>query len=99
MAQAPEAPLPSLHPSRGEEVQAALTAVYNWNYDSEIETLRTLYANALERQWIALRDLDWSRAIDREAFSNTFSIGGFPIQETGFWKGLDPGRRWEMSRR
>ena len=90
MAQAEVSPLPTLHPSRGDEVPAALTAVYNWNYDSEIDTLRTLYANALERQWIALRDLDWSREIDREAFSNTFSMGGIPIQETGFWAGLDP---------
>ena len=66
---------------------------------SEIDTLRTLYANALERQWIALRDLDWSREIDREAFANTFSMGGIPIQETGFWRGLDAKTRWEMSRR
>jgi len=99
MAQAPGSPLPALHPSRGDEVQAALTAVYNWNYDSEIDALRTLYANALERQWIALRDLDWSRELDREAFSNTFSMAGFPIQQTGFWRGLDPKTRWEMSRR
>ena len=95
----PNPPFPTLHPSRGDEVQAALTAVYNWNYESEIDTLRTLYANALERQWIALRDLDWSREIDREAFSNTFSMGGIPIQQTGFWRGLDPKTRWEMSRR
>jgi hypothetical protein len=99
MSQAPANPLPELHPSRGDDVQAALTAVYNWNYDSEIDTLRTLYANALERQWIALRDLDWSVDIDREAFSNTFSMGGIPIQETGFWRGLDAKTRWEMSRR
>ena len=102
MAQAPVSPDPTLstlHPTRGDEVPAALTALYNWNYDSEIDTLRTLYANALERQWIALRDLDWSREIDREAFSNTFSMGGIPIQETGFWQGLDPQTRWEMSRR
>jgi hypothetical protein len=95
----PAAPLPEAHPSRGDEVPAALTALYNWNYGSEIDTLRTLYANALERQWIALRDLDWSREIDREAFSNTFSIGGIPIQQTAFWRDLDPRTRWEMSRR
>src|SRR3990172_9795552 len=99
MAQAPDSPLPALHPPRGDEVEAALTAVYNWNYDSEIDSLRTLYGNALERQWIALRDLDWSREIDREAFANTFSMGGIPIQETGFWRGLDAKTRWEMSRR
>jgi hypothetical protein len=87
------------HPTRGDDVRAALTAIYNWNYESEIDTLRTLYANALERQWIALRDLDWGREIDREAFSNTFSMGGIPIQQTGFWRGLDAKTRWEMSRR
>jgi hypothetical protein len=99
MSQAPVTSLSSMHPSRGDEVAAALTALYNWNYESEIDTLRTLYANALERQWIALRDLDWSRELDREAFSNTFSMGGFPVQETGFWHGLDARTKWEMSRR
>ncbi len=39
--------LPQAHPSDGEMVQAALTAVYNGNYEPEIEELRTLYANAL----------------------------------------------------
>ncbi len=94
-----ESALPDRHPHQGNGVQAALTALYNWNYDSEIDQLRTLYANALERQWIALRDLDWECEIDREAFSNTFSVGGFPIQETGFWKQLDPALKWEVSRR
>ncbi len=99
MASAATTELPTSHPRDGDVVQAALTAIYNWNYDSEIDQLRTLYANALERQWIALRDLDWEREIDRQAFSNTFSMGGIPIQETGFWKGLDPRTRWEMTRR
>jgi hypothetical protein len=92
-------PLPDRHPVQTDGVQAALEAVYNWNYDSEIDELRTLYANALERQWIALRDLDWSRDIDREAFSSTFSVGGFPIQETSFWKSLPVETRWQVSRR
>ncbi len=97
MASAPE--LPTRHPRRGDSVQAALTAVYSWNYDAEIDELRTLYANALERQWIALRDLDWNREIDRDAFSRTFSVGGIPIQQTKFWQGLSPETRWEASRR
>ncbi len=99
MARESATALPERHPSRGEGVETALTALYNWNYDGEIDELRTLYANALDRQWIALRDLDWDRDIDREAFSNTFSMGGVPIQQTGFWKGLDDATRWEMSRR
>jgi hypothetical protein len=93
------AELPEKHPSQGDSVKTALEAVYSWNYDSEIDELRTLYGNALERQWIALRDLDWEQEIDREAFSNTISIGGFPIQETQFWKNLAPDTRWEVSRR
>ena len=82
-----------------ETTAAALEAVYNWNYEPEIDTIRTLYANALERQWIAVRDLDWDRGVDREAFSRTFSLAGIPVQETDFWKGLDADVRWEISRR
>jgi len=91
--------LPSTHPRDGDEVKSALTAIYSWNYDSEIDELRTLYANALERQWIALRDLDWESGIDAEAFSRTFSVGGFPIQKTEFWQNLPPETKWEVSRR
>jgi hypothetical protein len=80
-------------------VKAAFEAIYNWNYESEIDQLRALYANALDRQWIALRDLDWQTEIDREAFSRTFSLAGVPIQETEFWKNLGDDMRWEVSRR
>jgi hypothetical protein len=97
MSAAPE--LPTRHPVQGESVAAALTAIYNWNYASEIDELRTLYANALDRQWIALRDLDWSQDIDREAFSKTFSVGGVPIEQTQFWQSLPLDTRWEASRR
>jgi rubrerythrin len=76
-----------------------MDAIYNWNYEPEIDQLRTLYANALDRQWIAMRDLDWEAEIDEEAFSRTFSVGGFPITETEFWKTLSPETRWEVSRR
>ncbi len=82
-----------------EHTSAALEAVYNWNYEPEIDQLRTLYANALERQWIALRDLDWARGVDREAFSRSVSLAGIPIQLTDFWQKLDPALRWEISRR
>jgi hypothetical protein len=89
----------STKPPTTDETDAALTAIYNWNYDSEIDQVRTLYANALDRQWIAVRDLDWERGIDREAFSQTFSLGGFPVEKTDFWQNLDPDLKWEVSRR
>ncbi len=91
-------PLPERHPHL-DEVPAALEAVYNWDYEPEIEKIRALYANALERQWVAMRDLDWERGIDRDAFARTFSIGGIPVQYTRFWQELDPALRWEVSRR
>jgi rubrerythrin len=46
-----------------------------------------------------MKQLDWSRDIDREAFSRTFSLGGIPIQHTQFWQNLEPGLRWEVARR
>jgi hypothetical protein len=93
------APLSDRHPVQTDGVRAAFDAVYNWNYEPEIDELRTLYANALDRQWIALKQLDWSQDIDREAFSRTFSLGGIPIQRTHFWQNLDPALRWEVARR
>jgi rubrerythrin len=85
------------HPSDGDGVQVAMTALYSWNYGSEIDQLRTLYANALDRQWIALRDLPWERDIDREAFSSSFSLGPARIERTRFWRNLDPDVRWKAS--
>lgn len=92
-------PLPEKHPQSQSGVKASFEALYNWNYESEIDQLRTLYANSLDRQWIAMRDLDWETEIDREAFSRTFSLAGVPIQQTQFWKDLGEDLRWEVSRR
>jgi len=84
-------------PPQGDPVRVAHDAVYNWNYGSEIDSLRHLYANALDRQWIALRDLDWSQGIDRERFSQTFSLAGVPLQQTRWWQELDPERKWKIA--
>jgi hypothetical protein len=89
--------LPDKQPET-EQVRVGLNAIYNWNYDSDVDSVRTLYANALERQWVALRDLDWGGEIDKRAFSETFSLGGIPIQQTDFWKGLSEDTRWQISR-
>jgi len=90
--------LPDTAPQR-DATRASLEAIYNWSYEPEIEKVRTLYANALERQWIAVRDLPWDRGVERDAFSRTISLGGFPVQKTDFWQGLDPEVRWEIARR
>jgi len=99
MASDPRPALPAHHPAQTEGVRAAMEAVYHWSYESEIDQLRTLYANALERQWIGMRDLDWDAPFDREAFERSVSLGGFPIQETEFWRSLSSETRWEISRR
>jgi len=91
--------LPEAHPARTDEVRAAMNAIYNWNYEPEIDQVRTLYANALERQWIALRDLDWERGIDKEAFTREVSVGGLPVSETRFWQSLPAETQWEIGRR
>ena len=94
----PSPSLPERPTLRTAEVGAALTAIYNWSYEPEIDQLRTLYANALERQWIALRELDWEAGIDREALTRTFSMGGLPVAETKFWQSLPFETRWHVSR-
>jgi hypothetical protein len=93
------ASLPEQHPMQTESVRAAANAIYNWNYEPEIDQLRTLYANALDRQWIAMRDLDWDAEIDEEAFARTFSVGGLPITRTRFWQTLSPEVQWNVARR
>jgi len=90
--------LRALAPERGDAVDVACDAVFNWDYAPEIDQLRTLYANGLERQWVAMRDLDWERGIDRNAFTATFSMGGIPVAETRFWRELPLEVRWKVSR-
>jgi rubrerythrin len=91
--------LPDQHPLQTERVRTAADAIYNWNYEPEIDQLRTLYANALDRQWIAMKDLDWDTPIDRAAFSRTFAVGGIPVTRTEFWKTLSPDTQWQVARR
>jgi len=92
-------PLPEHHPLPTEKVRAAMDAIYNWNYEPEIDQIRTLYANALDRQWIAMKELDWDAELDKEAFARTFAVGGIPITRTRFWASLPEDTRWEVARR
>ena len=90
----------SARPSEASHpIQAALEAVYSWNYSSEVDALRSLYAKGLDRQWNAMRDLPWDQGIDRRAFASSFTMGGLPIQETDFWASLSPETQWNVSRK
>lgn len=99
MATDPRADMPTTHPVQTEGVKTAMEAIYNWNYDPEIDQIRNLYAKSLELQWIGMRDLDWDRGIDHNAFTKTFSVGGLPVTETQFWKKLPDDTKWEVARR
>src|SRR6267143_2448946 len=57
----------------------AMEVVYQWNYDVEVDELRSLYVKAAEAQWIAGRDLAWERPIDLMKFSTTPLGTGIPI--------------------
>jgi hypothetical protein len=98
MSNSPRVSVSATHPERGDAVSASFTALYSWHYEPEIDQLRTLYANGLARQWIAMRDLDWENGIDREALTRTFSMGGLPVAETRFWRELPFEARWQVSR-
>lgn len=82
------AQLPADQPTT-DEVEAGLNAISEWDYDGEVDQLRTLYANALDRD----------QGIDEERFAKTSSLGGFPVQKTAWWKRVDPEPCWEVSSR
>lgn len=86
-------------PPDGDDLATALHAVYNWNYSSEIDELRTLYAKGLDLQWIATKDLPWADGIDRDVFARTFSMFGVPFHKTRFWGSLPEEQRWDVARR
>src|SRR5689334_22963068 len=92
-------PLSADLPEHGDKVRAALDAVYNWSYDSEVDELRRLYVKGLDLQWIAQNELPWEQGIDQDALARTFSLGGLPIQETQLWEDLPIDTRWQLARR
>ena len=86
-------------PEHGGHVKAAVDAVYNWSYDSEVDELRSLYLKGLQLQWIAHQQLPWAQGIDQARFAASFTLGGIPIQQTRFWHTLSEHTRWDVARR
>jgi rubrerythrin len=81
------------------ELDTAMKVVYQWNYDPEVEELRRLYHKATEAQWVAERDLDWDRPIDKKRFAATPLGTAIPIDKCSYWKSLDDETTWELTRR
>jgi P-aminobenzoate N-oxygenase AurF len=86
-------------PTQEPGLDTAMKVVYQWSYDPAVEELRRLYLKATEAQWVAERDIDWSREIDRPKFAATPLGGPFPIEKTSYWRSLDEDRLWEVTRR
>jgi P-aminobenzoate N-oxygenase AurF len=86
-------------PTQEPDLDTAMKVVYQWNYDPEVEELRRLYVKAAEAQWVAERDLDWNRDIDRDKFTTTPLGGPLPIERTSYFRSLPEETRWEMYRR
>lgn len=86
-------------PTQEPALETAMTVVYQWNYEPEVDELRRLYQKATEAQWIAARDLDWDRPIDHVKFATTPLGSALPIERTSYWKSLSEETVWELTRR
>jgi hypothetical protein len=80
-------------------IATAMRVVYQWDYEPQVEELRRLYGKATEAQWIAEREIDWERPIDREKFASTPLGTAVPIEQCSYWKSLDADTTWELTRR
>jgi len=81
------------------DLATAMQVVYQWNYDPDVEELRSLYAKATEAQWVGSRDLDWDQEIDLVKFSTTPLGTGVPIEKTSYWRSLPQETSVELTRR
>jgi len=90
----------SIHtPTQEPDLDTAMKVIYQWNYDSEVDELRRLYVKATESQWIAEREINWEREIDREKFASTPLGTAIPIERSSYWKAMTDEQRWEVTRR
>lgn len=87
------------NPTREPGLDTAMKVVYQWNYDPEVDELRRLYEKATEAQWVAGRDIDWERPIDRDLFATTPLGSPMPFERTSYWRSLDEETTWEVTRR
>ena len=86
-------------PTQEAGLDTAMQVVYQWNYDPEVEELRSLYVKAAEAQWIGGRDIEWERPIDLVKFSTTPLGAGIPIEKTSYWRSLPADTVVELTRR
>ncbi len=80
-------------------LDTAMKVIYQWNYEPEVEELRRLYCKATEAQWVAEREIDWERPIDKDLFAAEPLGSAVPIEKTSYWKSLGEEMQWNVGRR
>ena len=85
-------------PTQEPGLDTAMKVVYQWNYDPQVEELRSLYVKATEAQWVAQRDIDWAQPIDHRKFATTPLGTAIPIEQSSYWKSLDEEQVWKLTR-
>jgi hypothetical protein len=86
-------------PTQEPGLATAMKVVYQWDYEPQIEELRSLYVKAAEAQWVAERQIDWDQTIDLERFASTPLGLPVPIDRTSYWKSLPPEVLWEVTKK
>jgi len=86
-------------PTQEPGLATAMEVVYQWNYDAEVDELRSLYVKGAEAQWVATRDLDWDRDIDMQAFATTPMGSIIPIEKSSYWRALPEETQLDLVKR
>jgi hypothetical protein len=78
-----------------ERLLAEAEIIYNWNYESQHQNLRSLYEKGKKEQWNASVDLDWSTDVDPEN-SETFPDSSALLYGSKVWERMTRQERIQM---
>ncbi|MEV5548353.1 ferritin-like domain-containing protein [Streptomyces sp. NPDC052309] len=87
------------HPSSSGHwsVPAGAASTFSWEYGDGRERLLTLYQRGKDRQWDAVRRIDWHLDVDPADPLGT-PDEALPLHGTPYWERLGPERRNELRR-
>ncbi|MGC9500586.1 diiron oxygenase [Streptomyces sp. WG7] len=78
-------------------VPAGAASTFSWEYDDGRERLLALYQRGKDRQWDAVRRIDWQLDVDPADPLGT-PDEALPLYGTPYWERLGPERRGELRR-
>ncbi|MTE22349.1 aminobenzoate oxygenase [Streptomyces sp. TRM43335] len=90
----PPRPVPEPEPNRWA-VPTGGTTDFTWEYDGGRERLLALYQRGKDRQWDAVRRIDWSLEVDPADPLGT-PDEALPLHGTPYWDRLGPADRREL---